>query len=227
MTLAQVRPGLFGWPAFWLMYAAAGNLGAMAATVVLVPPLVALGDSPVRPVLTVVGTAVWVAAVVLAVRWGHPKIVRFIDRAHFRLTEDHLYLGRRDKLTVDLRDVTDAWFGIRTFGGSATRAATRHGYRVLVLRLENGWFVPVSPPPGMFAGGESVSPDAMPVEAVVSGGADFMRALIARLEPVLREGEEMPWGMRELTGPADVNWVYGPGAPQLPKGSRLPNWTFV
>jgi hypothetical protein len=227
MTLAQVRPGLFGWPAFWLMYAAAGNLGAMAATVVLVPPLVALGDSPVRPVLTVVGTAVWVAAVVLAVRWGHPKIVRFIDWAHFRLTEDHLYLGRRDKLTVDLRDVTDAWFGIRTSGGSATRAATRHGYRVLVLRLENGWFVPVSPPPGMFAGGESVSPDAMPVEAVVSGGTDFMRALIARLEPVLREGEEMPWGMRELTGPADVNWVYGPGAPQLPKGSRLPNWTFV
>ncbi|WP_419702641.1 hypothetical protein [Promicromonospora sp. NFX87] len=227
MTLAQVRPGLFGWPAFWLMYAAAGNLGAMAATVVLVPPLVALGDSPVRPVLTVVGTAVWVAAVVLAVRWGHPKIARFIDRAHFRLTEDHLYLGRRDKLTVDLRDVTDAWFGIRTSGGSATRAATRHGYRVLVLRLENGWFVPVSPPPGMFAGGESVSPDAMPVEAVVSGGTDFMRALITRLEPVLREGEEMPWGMRELTGPADVNWVYGPGAPQLPKGSRLPNWTFV
>jgi hypothetical protein len=145
MTLAQVRPGFFGWPTFWLLYAAAGNLGAMAATVVLVLPLIVLGDSPAQPVFGVVGVVLWVAAVVLAVRWAHPKIVRFIDRAHFRLTEDHLYLGRRDKLTVDLRDVTDAWFGNRTSGASATRAATRHGYRVLVLRLENGWFVPVSP----------------------------------------------------------------------------------
>lgn len=227
MTLAEVRPGLFGWPTFWLLYAAAGNLGAMAATVVLVLPLVALGDSPAQPVLAVVGIVLWVAAVVLAVRWAHPKIVRFIDRAHFRLTEDHLYLGRRDKLAVDLRDVTDAWFGTRTSGTSATRAATRQGYRVLVLRLENGWFVPISPPPGMFAGGESVGPDGMSVEAFVRGGSDFMRALITRLEPVLREGDDMPWRMRELTGPADVNWVYGPGAPQLPKGSRLPNWTFL
>jgi hypothetical protein len=168
-----------------------------------------------------------VAAVVLAVRWAHPKIVRFIDRAHFHLTEDHLYLGRGDKLAVDLRDVTDAWFGTRASGRSATRAATRHGYRVLVLRLENGRFVPVSPPPGMFAAGESVEPDGMPVEAVVRGGSDFMGALITRLEPVLRDGEEMPWRMRELTGPADVNWMYGPDAPQLPKGSRLPSWTFL
>lgn len=227
MTLARVRPGLFGWPTFWLMYAAAGNLGAMAGALVLVPPLVALQDSPARPVLAVVGAVVWVAAVVLAVRWAHPKIARFIDRTHFHLTEDHLYLGRGDKVTVDLHDVTDAWFGTRTSGGSATRAATRHGYRVLVLRLENGCFVPVSPPPGMFAGGESIGPEDMPVEAFVRGGSDFMRALITRLEPVLREGEEMPWRMRELTGPADVNWVYGPGAPQLPKGSRLPNWTFI
>jgi hypothetical protein len=227
MTLARVRPGFFGWPAFWLLYVAAGNLGAMAGALVLVLPLVALGDSPAQPVLAVVGTVLWVAAVVLTVRWAHPKIVRFIDRAHFRLTDDHLYLGRGDKLTVDLRDVTDAWFGTRASGGSATRAATRQGYSVLVLRLENGWFVPISPPPGMFAGGESVEPDGMPVEAVVRGGSDLMRALITRVEPVLREGEEMPWRMRELTGPADVNWVYGPGAPQLPKGSRLPNWTFL
>ncbi len=227
MTLAEVRPGLFGWPTFWLLYAAAGNLGAMAATVVLVLPLVALGDSPAQPVLSVVGTVLWVAGVVLAVRWAHPKIARFIDRAHFRLTDDHLYLGRRDKLAVDLRDVTDAWFGTRTSGASATIAATRQGYRVLVLRLENGWFVPISPPPGMFAGGESVGPDGMSVEAFVRGGSDFMKALITRLEPVLREEDDMPWRMRELTGPADVNWVYGPGAPQLPKGSRLPNWTFL
>ncbi|MFC8797733.1 hypothetical protein ACFT2C_08355 [Promicromonospora sp. NPDC057138] len=39
--------------------------------------------------------------------------------------------------------------------------------------------------------------------------------------------DEMPWPMRALSGPADVNWVYGPGAPQLPKGSTLPNWTYI
>jgi hypothetical protein len=227
MTLAEVRPGLFGWPTFWLMYAAAGNLGAMAATLVLVLPMLALGDSPARPVLAVVATVLWVAGVVLAVRWAHPKIVRFIDRAHFRLTEDHLYLGRGDKLTVDLRDVIDVWFGTRTSGGSATRAATRHGYRVMVLRLLNGQFVPISPPPGFFVGGETVDPVEMPVGAVVRGGSDLMTALLARLGPVLRDGDEMPPRMRELSGPADVNWVYGPGAPQLPKGSRMPNWTFI
>ncbi|MEU4385525.1 hypothetical protein [Promicromonospora sp. NPDC023805] len=227
MTLAQVRPGLFGWPTFWFLYVAAGNLGAMAGALVIVVPLIALGDSPAQPVLRVVGTTLWIAAIVLAVLWAHPKIVRFIDRAHFRLTEDHLYLGRGDKVTVDLRDVTDVWFGTRASGGSATRSATRHGYRVLVLRLANGCFVPVSPPPGFFVGGESVDSPDMPVEAVVRGGSDLMTGLLTRLEPVLRDGDEMPWRMRDLTGPADVNWVYGPGAPQLPKGSRMPNWTFV
>jgi hypothetical protein len=209
------------------MYATGGGLGSMAGILVTVPLMVATNDLAARPVFVVAGAVVWLAAVGLAVRWAHPKVTRFVDRAHFRLTDDHLYLGRGDKVTIDLGDVTDVWFGDRASGGSPTRPGTRQQFRVLVLGLANGWFVPVSPPPGMFVGGQSVDPFVAPVEAFVVGVDDFMTALLARLEPVLRDGDEMPWRMRGLSGPADVNWVYGPGAPPLPKGSTLPNWTYV
>lgn len=209
------------------MYATGPGLGGMAGTLVTVPLLVGTNDLAARPVLVVAGAVVWLAAVGLAARWAHPKVTRFVDRAHFRLTDDHLHLGRGDKVTIDLADVTDVWFGDRTSGGSATRPATRQHFRVMVLGLANGRFVPVSPPPGMFVGGQSADPFVAPVEAFVVGVDDFMGALLARLEPVLRDGDEMPWRMRDLTGPADVNWVYGPGAPPLPKGSRMPSWTFV
>ncbi|WP_369374424.1 hypothetical protein AB1046_08875 [Promicromonospora sp. Populi] len=225
--IAQVRPGVFGWPTFWFMYVAAAVLGGMVGTLVTALPLVAVRESSAQPVFAVVGTVVWIAAVVLAIWWAHPKITRFIDRAHFRLTDDHLHLGRGDKVTINLSEVTDVWFGDRTFGASATRPATRQHFRVAVLGLANGRFVPVSPPPGTFVGGQSAEPVVAPVGAFVVGVDDFMKALLARLEPVLRDGDEMPWRMRALSGPAHVNWVYGPGAPPLPKGSMLPNWTYI
>jgi hypothetical protein len=227
MTVARVRPGLYGWPVFWFMYVAAGVLGGMAGALVSAPVLVAARGSSAQPALAVAGAVVWIASVGLAIRWAHPKIIRFIDRAHFRLTDDHLHLGRGDKITINLAEVTDVWFGDRIFGVSATMPATRGHFRVAVLGLANGWFVPVSPTPGMFVGGESVDPGVAPVEAFVLGVDDFMKALLARLEPVLRDGDEMPWRMRGFSGPADVNWVYGPGAPPLPKGSTLPNWTYI
>ncbi|WP_146197481.1 hypothetical protein [Promicromonospora sp. AC04] len=227
MTVARVRPGVFGWPSFWFMYVTAGILGGMAGALLSAPLLVVVRGSSAQPAFAAVGVVVWVAAMGLAIRWAHPKITRFIDRAHFRLTDDHLHLGRGDKVTINLSEVTDVWFSDRTFGASATRPATRRHFRVMVLGLANGWFVPVSPPPGTFVGGQSADPVVAPVEAFVLGVDDFMRALLARLEPVLRDGDEMPWRMRSLSGPADVNWVYGPGAPPLPKGSTLPNWTYM
>lgn len=112
----------------------------------------------------------WIAATIPFVVLVHRIVRYFLDRARLRLTPDTLYLGRVEQ-PVRLDRVRESYFvSQHGLGRRKYRVARRSAFNVLLLVLDDGSLVPISPPPGQFT-------DLMPeMYAATANVAQFMHA---------------------------------------------------
>ena len=152
----------------------------------------------------------------------HRMIRFFLDRARLRLTPSTLYLGRAEQ-PVPLDRVRSAYFvSQHGLGRRKYRTASRHVFHVLLLVLDDGSLVPLSPPPGQFTG---LEPDTY---AATTNVAQFLHAIVAVLEPKLRDREPLPPEALPYLHPLESNRLHHPSQPPR-TGLRwtLARWTWL
>jgi hypothetical protein len=159
----------------------------------------------IHPVALAFVFLAWAALTIVAARWIHRVVGFFVDRATLALTAENLYLGRT-MVPVAIGEIREAYFAGKRFL-RGYRTANRRAYNTLLLVLDDGSFVPLSPPPGTFVGEEPAMP------AATSNVGLFMRTLTAMVEPVLREDKPLPPAALPYLHPAEANRLHHPSKP--------------
>jgi hypothetical protein len=112
----------------------------------------------------------------------------------------------------------DAYFVTQHgLGRRKYRTAKRRLFNVLLLVLDDGSLVPLSPPPGQFT---DLVPD---MYAATAGVTEFLHTIVELLEPKLREGEPLPPEALPYLHPMESNRLHHPSKPR-PTG---PLWTLA
>jgi len=165
---------------------------------------------------------VWLGFAIPLFIWTYKVIRFFLDRAMLLLTPTTLYLGRAGE-PVHLDRVHDAYFVTQHgLGSRKYRTAKRGLFNVLLLVLDDGSLVPLSPPPGQFT-------DLIPeMYAATTNVAQFLHAIVAILEPKLREGEPLPPQALPFLHPMESNRLHDPTQTRRSGfGWTLARWTWL
>jgi hypothetical protein len=136
----------------------------------------------VGPVGTALLAVAWMLLAVPFVGLARRVNTRFLDRSTWRLTPRELSIGRRGQTEVSLDTVHAVHFvARRLLRRPRCTSADRHRFHLMLLVLTDGSLVPLAPP---------AHPNADPL----------IQALIAALEPKLRDREPLPAHVRHFLG---------------------------